>query len=125
VACTQCKLGHAAPSEVGVCEHCRRLNAIELREFFSAVTFIARLELQELGGRTVYPFRVPLSPIDAARLARAARALQEAARELELAELRRSKRKGPKRVDGSTQEKPWNDEQEGRAHATRRNPRGR
>lgn len=103
---------------MGICERCRRLNAIELRAFAEAVELVARTDLDKLGGRVVYPFRVPLTNVDAARLARAARPLQRALRELQAA-----RRKGPKRVDAQ-EEKPW-DEQEGRADAARRNPRGR
>jgi len=115
-----------APPELQICERCRRLNAIELREFFAAVTVIARVELDELGRRVVFPFRVPITNVDAARLARAARELQEAAQELELAELRRSPRKGPKRVERTQGEKRWNESSRVKAcDRARRHPRGR
>lgn len=79
---------------MGICERCRRLNAIELRSFAAAAELVASTDLQRLGGRVVYPFRVPLSNVDAQRLARAAKPLQEAMREL-----RAASRKGPKRAE--------------------------
>jgi len=94
---------------VHVCEHCRRRNAIELREFFAAVMVIAGLELAELGRRVVYPYRAPVTNVDAERLARAALELQAAARELELAELRRANRKPPKRVETTQGVKRWDE----------------
>jgi len=99
VRCEQCGLRHGAPPDVGLCERCRRLNAIELRSFYAAAELVAGLDLAKVGGRVVYPFRVPISNVEAARLARAARALQVAMRELQAAQ-----RKGPKRAELSTQE---------------------
>jgi len=103
VGCEQCGLKRGAPPEVGICERCRRLNAIELRAFTAAAELVARTDLTKLGGRVVYPFRVPISNVDAARLARAARELQEAMRELQAAP-----RKGPKRAETPALEvKAW------------------
>lgn len=87
-----------------------------MRAFHAAVATIAQLELGELGRRVVYPYRVPLDNVATARLARAAAELQEAARELELAGLRRLNRKGPKRVESA---------RKGESDVARRNSRGR
>lgn len=99
VTCGQCGGAHLAPPEIGVCERCRYRNVTELRQLHAIATAVAALDLAELPGRVVYPFRSPLDSLEAARLARAALELQAAARAvLGLAELRASQRKGPKRA---------------------------
>jgi hypothetical protein len=85
---------------VGICERCRRLNAIELRSFAAAAEMVASVDLAKLGGRVVYPFRVPLSNVEAARLARAARELQR-----EMRALQQQPRKGPKRAERTVEVK--------------------
>lgn len=102
VKCSACGLTNA-PEPIGVCERCRRRNSWDLRAFHEAAMVIGRLDLDTIGGLIVYPFRVPLEGVDAARLARAARPLQVAVRELQ------QPRKPAKSVETPTQEgvKQW------------------
>jgi hypothetical protein len=102
VTCADCGIPSRAPEEIGTCQRCRQRNAHAVREFHDAAALIGALDLEALATSVVYPFRVPLSNVEAARLARAARPLQVAVRELQL------ERKGPKRAETSALEvKQW------------------
>jgi hypothetical protein len=70
-----------------------------VREFYAAAELIERLDLEKLASCVVYPFRVPLSNVDAARLARAARELQREMRALQ------QPRIGPKRAERTVEVK--------------------
>lgn len=100
VACEQCGGERRAPAEIGLCDHCRRRNALDVRQLYAAVCMLAWLDLEHLArAQVTYPHRVPLTGLEAAALARAARALQAAALALPAAPfLREAPRKGPKRA---------------------------
>jgi len=109
VECEQCGGARRAPVDIGLCERCRRLNAIDVRQLYAAALMLAWLDLEHLANAQVtFPHRVPLTGVEAAKLARAARALQEATLDLaELAELRDAPRKGPKRASSAREVKAW------------------
>ncbi len=100
VTCATCNIPSRAPADVGVCQRCRQRHAHAVRDLHAAVEVIERLDLEALSTAVTYPFRVPLSNVDVARLARAARPLQEALRELRAAE-----RRGPQRAERASEVK--------------------
>lgn len=73
---------------------------MDVRKLFQAAQLLAWLDLEHLMRAPVcYPHRVPLTGMEAARLARAARELRAAALELvEAPTLRDAPRKGPQRA---------------------------
>lgn len=99
-ACEQCGGARRAPPDIGLCDRCRRLNAIDVRQLFVAAAAVAALDLEHLmSAPVVYPYRTPLTSLEAARLARAARELAAAALELVGAPtLRDAPRKPPQRA---------------------------
>jgi hypothetical protein len=106
VDCEQCFGRRRAPPEIGLCDRCRRLNAIDVRRLFAAALAVSWLDLEHLArAQVTHPHRVPLSGLEAAALARAARPLQAAALALPVSPLLRDVlRKGPKRAERAPKE---------------------
>jgi hypothetical protein len=100
VTCSACNIPRRAPAEIGVCERCRQRNAHLVRDFYAAAEVIERADLEALGALVVYPFRVPMSNLEATRLARASTELQR-----EMRALQHVQRKGPKRAESALEVK--------------------
>jgi hypothetical protein len=114
VECEQCLGARRAEPELGLCDLCRRRNALDVRKLYAAAESLAWLDLEHLEAAPVtYPHRVPLTGLEAARLARAARELRAAALELAAAPLLRDAvRKGPQRAERAPkprtkERRPW------------------